>query len=90
MGSKIIDLTPVQGFAAETGAATIIETASRLGLPVSTTHVISSSIMGVGASHRLSAVRWRTVGNIVWAWVLTIPICAALGIIFQLLLQLIF
>jgi PiT family inorganic phosphate transporter len=90
MGSKIIDLQPVQGFAAETSAATVIEVASRLGLPVSTTHVISSSIMGVGSSRNPSAVRWTTVGNIVRAWVLTIPACIILGAVFYLLINLIF
>jgi inorganic phosphate transporter, PiT family len=90
MGSRIIDLKPIQGFAAETSAATVIETASRLGLPVSTTHVIGSSIMGVGASYRVSAVRWITVGNIVKAWIYTIPTCIVLGVIFQLLLTLVF
>ncbi len=74
LGSKMIKLQPVQGFAAETTASVIIAGASHFGIPVSTTHVISTSIMGVGATRRLSAVRWGVVGNIVWAWVLTIPI----------------
>jgi PiT family inorganic phosphate transporter len=73
MGQKVVKLDPVHGFAAETTAATIILTASRFGLPVSTTHVISSAIMGVGSSIRLSAVRWGVAGNIVTAWVLTLP-----------------
>ena len=73
MGQKVVKLDPVHGFAAETTAATIILGASSLGMPVSTTHVISSAIMGVGTSHRLSAVRWGVAGNIVVAWVLTIP-----------------
>ena len=73
MGQKVVKLDPVHGFAAETTAATIILGASQLGMPVSTTHVISSAIMGVGTSHRLSAVRWGVAGNIVVAWVLTIP-----------------
>ncbi len=90
MGSKIIDLKPVHGFAAETSAATVIEVASRLGFPVSTTHVISSAIMGVGSSHRFSAVRWFTVGNIVKAWVLTIPVCFVLGVIIQSFVTLVF
>jgi PiT family inorganic phosphate transporter len=90
MGSKIVDLKPVHGFAAETSAATVIETASRLGFPVSTTHVISTAIVGVGASRRLSAVRWSTVGNIVKAWVFTIPVCIILGIIIQSLVSLAF
>ena len=73
MGQKVVKLDPVHGFAAETTAATIILTASHFGLPVSTTHVISSAIMGVGSSIRLSAVRWGVAGNIVTAWVLTLP-----------------
>lgn len=90
MGSKIVDLKPIHGFAAETSAATVIETASRLGFPVSTTHVISTAIVGVGASRRLSAVRWSTVGNIVKAWVFTIPVCIILGIVIESLFTLIF
>jgi inorganic phosphate transporter, PiT family len=76
MGTKIIDLKPIHGFAAETGAAITILSASHLGLPVSTTHVISGAIMGVGSSQRISAVRWGVTTRIAWAWVLTIPICA--------------
>lgn len=74
MGSKMIKLQPIQGFAAETTASFIIGGASHWGIPVSTTHVITTSIMGVGAAQRLSAVRWGIVGNIVWAWILTIPL----------------
>ena len=73
MGQRVVKLDPVHGFAAETTAATIILTASHFGMPVSTTHVISSAIIGVGASDRLSAVRWGVAGNIVVAWILTIP-----------------
>ncbi len=73
LGSKMIKLQPVHGFAAETTASVIIGGASAMGIPVSTTQVITTSIMGVGATKRLSAVRWGVVGNIVWAWVLTIP-----------------
>ncbi|MBA2719448.1 MAG: inorganic phosphate transporter [Chloroflexi bacterium] len=73
MGQKVVKLDPVHGFAAETTAASIILTASQLGMPVSTTHVISSAIIGVGSSDRLSAVRWGVAGNIVVAWILTIP-----------------
>jgi len=73
MGQKVVKLDPVHGFAAETTAATIIFTASHFGMPVSTTHVISSAIMGVGASDRFSAVRWGVAGNIIIAWILTIP-----------------
>ena len=76
MGQKVVKLDPVHGFAAETTAATVIFGASALGVPVSTTHVISSAIMGVGASDRFSAVRWGVAGNIVVAWVLTIPASA--------------
>jgi len=76
MGQKVVKLDPVHGFAAETTAATIIFTASHFGMPVSTTHVISSAIMGVGASDRLSAVRWGVAGNIIIAWILTIPASA--------------
>jgi PiT family inorganic phosphate transporter len=76
MGQKVVKLDPVHGFAAETTAATIILTASHFGMPVSTTHVISSAIMGAGASDRLSAVRWGVAGNIVIAWILTIPASA--------------
>jgi inorganic phosphate transporter, PiT family len=77
MGQKVVKLDPVHGFAAETTAATIILTASHFGMPVSTTHVISSAIIGVGSSDRLSAVRWGVAGNIVIAWILTIPASAA-------------
>ena len=73
MGQRVVKLDPVHGFAAETTAATIIIGASSLGVPVSTTHVISSAIMGVGASDRFSAVRWGVAGNIIVAWILTIP-----------------
>lgn len=81
MGVNMIRLQPIGGFAAETAAAVVIETASHFGAPVSTTHVISTSIMGVGAAKRLSAVRWALARNIVWAWVITIPITALLGAI---------
>src|SRR5215468_11122141 len=73
MGSKITKLQPVGGFAAETGAALSILIATSTGVPVSTTHAITGSIVGVGSTRRLSAVRWGVAGQIVWAWVLTIP-----------------
>lgn len=73
LGSRVIKLQPIHGFATETTAALVIAGASHYGIPVSTTQVISSSIMGVGATKRLSAVRWGVVGNILWAWVLTLP-----------------
>jgi PiT family inorganic phosphate transporter len=76
MGQKVVKLDPVHGFAAETTAASIIFGASHFGMPVSTTHVISSAIIGVGSSDRLSAVRWGVAGNIVVAWILTIPASA--------------
>ena len=76
LGTKIIDLKPIHGFAAETAAASVIFTASHYGLPVSTTHCISGSILGVGASQSVSAVRWGITTRILWAWVLTIPISA--------------
>jgi PiT family inorganic phosphate transporter len=79
MGVNMIRLQPINGFAAETAAAAVIATASAIGAPVSTTHVISSAIMGVGAAKRLSAVRWMLARSIVWAWVLTIPVTAAMG-----------
>ncbi len=77
MGSKITKLKPVGGFSAETAAALTLFGNSYLGIPVSTTHTITGAIMGVGAQHRLSAVRWGVATQIVWAWVLTIP-CSAL------------
>jgi PiT family inorganic phosphate transporter len=73
MGSRITRLRPVGGFCAETGGGAIILVASHFGIPVSTTHTITGSIVGVGATNRLSAVRWGLAGRIVWAWVLTIP-----------------
>jgi len=76
LGTKIIDLKPMHGFAAETAAASVIFTASHYGLPVSTTHCISVSILGVGSSQSVSAVRWGITTRILWAWVLTIPVSA--------------
>ena len=79
MGSKITKLQPVGGFAAETGAAIAIFTATSFGIPVSTTHAITGAIVGVGATRRLSAVRWGVAGRIVWAWILTIPAAGLIG-----------
>jgi PiT family inorganic phosphate transporter len=79
VGIKITALQPVHGFATQTSAATVIEIASRLGIPVSTTHCATAATMGVGATRRLSAVRWGVSRNIVLAWILTFPICGALG-----------
>ncbi len=76
MGQKVAKLTPIDGFCAETGAATMLFFSSALGVPISTTHTITGSIMGVGSIQRLSAVRWGVAGTIVWAWILTIP-CSA-------------
>ncbi|HRI09844.1 MAG TPA: inorganic phosphate transporter, partial [Nannocystaceae bacterium] len=90
MGSKIIRITPLQGFAAETAGTATILSASYLGIPVSTTHCISACIMGVGASKRLSAVRWGVAGNIVVAWVLTIPMAAAFAFVSVFALRAIF
>jgi PiT family inorganic phosphate transporter len=79
MGSKITRLQPVGGFAAETAGAITLFVATAFGVPVSTTHTITGAIVGVGATRRLSAVRWGIAGRIVWAWVLTIPMSAAIG-----------
>lgn len=79
MGLRVVELRPIDGFAAETAAATVIETASRFGIPVSTTHVISSAILGVGTTKNASAVRWGIAGRIVTAWVITIPACVVLA-----------
>jgi PiT family inorganic phosphate transporter len=79
MGQRVVKLDPVHGLAAETTAATIILGASHFGMPVSTTHVISAAIMGVGSSDRLSAVRWGVAGDIVVAWILTIPAAGAVA-----------
>lgn len=87
LGLRITTLRPIHGFAAETSAATVIEVASLFGIPVSTTHCISTAIMGVGATRRLSAVRWGVAGNIIAAWIITFPVCAGLGYLFAWLLQ---
>jgi len=79
MGHKMVKLQTIHGFAAETTAALVIHGASTLGIPISTTHVITTSIMGVGSSKRFSAVKWGLVERIVWAWVLTLPITGLLG-----------
>ena len=89
MGSKITRLQPVGGFAAETAGAVSLFTATGLGVPVSTTHTITGAIIGVGSTRRLSAVRWGIAGQIVWAWILTIPMSAAIAAITWLGLSLI-
>ena len=87
MGSRITRLRPVGGFCAETGGALSILLATKFGIPVSTTHTITGSIVGVGATQRLSAVRWGVAGRIVWGWILTIPAAAAMSALFWLLLS---
>jgi PiT family inorganic phosphate transporter len=79
LGMRVTKLQTHQGFAAETAAASTIELASRLGIPLSTTHTISTAIMGVGATRGLSAVRWGVTRDLVTAWVLTFPICAGIS-----------
>jgi len=90
MGSRVFKLQPVHGFSAETSAAAVIAGMSLLGTPISTTHVISTAIMGSGSSNRLSAVRWGIVKNIVIAWVLTIPAAGAVAALLYLIVQSIF
>lgn len=87
MGTKITKLQPIGGFSAETAAACSIIGASIAGIPVSTTHTITGAIVGVGATKRLSAVRWGVAGNIIWAWILTIPISAITSAITYLALK---
>ncbi len=88
LGHKMVRLQPIHGFAAETTAATVIQIASHFGIPLSTTHIISTSIMGVGATKRFSAVKWGIVQRILWAWVLTLPITALLGYGFETVIHL--
>jgi inorganic phosphate transporter, PiT family len=87
MGSRIIRMEPVDGFAAQTVAATVIQAATSWGLPVSTTQVVSGAVMGAGATRRLSAVRWGVARSIVWAWIFTIPAAAALSALAALLIE---
>jgi PiT family inorganic phosphate transporter len=79
MGAGVTKLQPPGGFSAQTAAASVIEFMTFLGAPVSTTHVITSSVMGVGAAKRLSAVKWGKAKDIVMVWVITLPLCAVLG-----------
>jgi PiT family inorganic phosphate transporter len=79
LGMRVTGLRPVQGFAAETSAATVLELASFLGIPVSTTHAITSAIVGAGTLHGRKDVRWDVVGEIAISWVLTLPATVALG-----------
>lgn len=82
LGHKMVKLQPINGFAAETSSAAVILTATHFGIPVSTTHNISSAIMGVGAAKRFNAIKWGVVERMVWAWILTIPITGGLGYLF--------
>src|SRR5437867_11540823 len=79
LGSRMTKMQPIHGFAAQSTAATVIFIASRYGMPISTTHTITTAIMGVGSTKRLSAVKWSVVGRIVLAWTLTLAISAAIG-----------
>ena len=86
LGHKLVKLHPIHGFAAETSAASVILAASSLGIPVSTTHNISSAIMGVGTAKRLNAIKWSVVTKMVWAWILTIPMSGGIAyLLFRLL-----
>ena len=87
MGSRITKLKPVGGFAAETAGAATLFMATFGGIPVSTTHTITGAIVGVGATRRLSAVRWGVAGQVVWAWILTIPLTALIAAICFLVIQ---
>jgi PiT family inorganic phosphate transporter len=87
ISSRIIKMEPVDGFAAQTVGAAVIQVATLWGLPVSTTHVISGSVMGAGATRRLSAVRWGVARRIVWAWIFTIPASAALAALAALFVE---
>ena len=88
MGQKVAKLRPVDGFCAELGAATTLFFSTALGVPVSTTHTITGSIAGVGSIKRLTNVKWGVAGKIVWAWILTIPLSAAISAMFYLLVKL--
>ncbi|MBI5779557.1 MAG: inorganic phosphate transporter [Planctomycetes bacterium] len=87
MGQKITHLQPVGGFCAETGGAIMLFVSTFMGIPVSTTHTITGSIIGVGATRRLSAVRWGVAKKVVWAWILTIPAAAAVSALTLLILK---
>ncbi|MCX6003001.1 MAG: inorganic phosphate transporter [Chloroflexi bacterium] len=87
MGFGLTRLEPVQGFAAETSASVAVLVASSMGIPLSVTHSINATILGVGATKRLSAVRWGTTGQIVMTWLITFPVCFVLGYLLTLLLK---
>ena len=79
LGKNMVKLEPVHGFAAQTTASMVIEAATSIGIPLSTTHVVSGSVMGVGATKRLNAVKWSIAERMLWAWIMTIPICGGIG-----------
>jgi inorganic phosphate transporter, PiT family len=87
LGHKMVKLHPINGFAAETSSAAVILAATHLGIPVSTTHNITSAIMGVGAARRLNAIRWTIVERMVWAWILTLPVTGGLAYLFVRLMR---
>src|SRR5205085_5575022 len=88
MGTRITKITPLEGVCAETAGAITLFTAANLGAPVSTTHTIAGSIVGVGATRRLSAVRWGITVNLIWAWILTIPVSGLLAALFYSIIKL--
>lgn len=90
MGTKIFKIEPINGFAADIGSAAVILTATMIHLPVSTTHVITSSILGVGSAKRFSAVKWGVAGRIGIAWVITIPFTVLMAMFFYWIIRLIF
>lgn len=90
MGTKIFKIEPINGFAADMGSAAVILTATMLHLPVSTTHVITSSILGVGSAKRFSAVKWGTAGRILIAWIITIPISVVMAMLIYWLIEFLF
>ncbi|MEP7143955.1 MAG: inorganic phosphate transporter, partial [Ferruginibacter sp.] len=89
MGTKITKVTPLEGVAAETSGAITLFMTEQMGIPVSTTHTITGAIIGVGATKRLSAVRWGVTVNLLWAWILTIPVSALLAGVVYLIIHII-
>lgn len=87
LGKKMVRLEPVHGFAAQVSASMVIECATSLGMPLSTTHVISGSVMGAGATKRFSAVKWTVAERMVWAWIMTIPVCGTIGFVLTWVLR---
>jgi PiT family inorganic phosphate transporter len=88
MGTKITKITPLEGVCADTAGAITLYLTEHLGVPVSTTHTITGSIIGVGATKRLSAVRWGVTINLLWAWIITIPISALMAAVFYYIIKL--